>query len=547
MYNDLRSKYKFTAHTPKNCNHNGQNLFTALNKFVSNCVYFSRFNDVFKGKYLNAIHNFLVSHSFYDNLYKKLLSEYLKLVGLKVLENLSVDSMFTRNILGKECNGRNPHYGNKTGLKPNFMVDELGTPVSIIIANGIDNDAPMLNNLIRNILVDKVSMQSIMTEKQITIIADSSYEGLLNNYIVTEKGYDINMGYNKRNQKKLMKISDAEEIYINNYKKRGIVENLIGHIQRYPSILNNYEKTIASYKGLLMFVLCIILSKKINKLYTYKQNEIKKKQNEEKINQERKRAEERKIIKINQLKLIRKEKEKEGMERTKERKIIENNVKKIISKNMSDKIHKLTNQYIFKCNIAEEINNEKQKIIVDNLNDQEKKYNMTKIQNIIKDIIPTNILMQRMLATLNNKEVLSIRDIIDINMFAGQNCDYKLLRKCIKDIETKTNKENKKKLSKFIFVYETIINFITNDIIYNNIYHISSYMFSKRKLFMVHMKANAFCGTNILNVLKTYNIESKIHSITDVLCNSKTYHSISFRLLKDCNLLSSNFLLKDDS
>ena len=386
MYNSMRLKYKFVVHTPKNCNHNGQDIFTSLHKFVSNCVYFSRFDDILKGKYLNTIHNFLVSHSFYDDLYKKLLGEYFKLVEFNVLQNLSVDSMFTRNILGKECNGRNPHYGNKTGLKPNFIVDELRTPLSIIIANGIDNDAPLLKNLIENLLVDKVNMQKV--DGQITILADSSYEGLLNNHLVTEKGYDIYVGYNKRNQKKdrqkkIAETNKAEEMSIKRYKKRGIVENLMGNIQRYPSILNNYEKTIASYKGLLMFVLCIILSKKINKIYTYKQNEIKKNENEKKVIQEKKKSEQRKIIKINELKSIRERKEKEKTERMKERKIIEDNVKNIImTKYMSNKVVRLTDKLIIKCNIAEQINNEK--VHQNNKNNEnEKKYNMTaQLQNI---------------------------------------------------------------------------------------------------------------------------------------------------------------------
>ena len=152
-----------------------------------------------------------------------------------------------------------------------------------------------------------------------------------------------------------------------------------------------------------------------------------------------------------------------------------------------------------------------------------------------------------MLTAINSKEILSARDIIDINVLAGQKCNCKQLHKCMKDIEKNSNKENRKELSKFNFIYETIVNFITNDVIYNNIYCISSYMFGKKELFMAHIKANAFSETNILNIMSSYDLESKIPYVTDILVNSKTIHSASFRLLKDCNLLFPKMLLNGDS
>ena len=51
------------------------------------------------GKYLNEIHNELVTYNFYEILYKKLLDIYLKLTNYETLKTVSQDSMFARNIM----------------------------------------------------------------------------------------------------------------------------------------------------------------------------------------------------------------------------------------------------------------------------------------------------------------------------------------------------------------------------------------------------------------------------------------------------------------
>lgn len=88
---------------------------------------------------------------------------------------------------GSECKDRNPHYSNKTGLKIQMIVDQLRTPLSIIVTNGTKSDYPNLIELFNGIMVDTVNMD---TNNKI-LLADSSYEGLYNNYTISEKGYDV--------------------------------------------------------------------------------------------------------------------------------------------------------------------------------------------------------------------------------------------------------------------------------------------------------------------------------------------------------------------
>lgn len=81
-----------------------------------------------------------------------------------------------------------------------MIVDQLRTPLSIIVTNGTKSDYPNLIELFNGIMVDTVNMD---TNNKI-LLADSSYEGLYNNYTISEKGYDVYMGYNKRSQKNIV-------------------------------------------------------------------------------------------------------------------------------------------------------------------------------------------------------------------------------------------------------------------------------------------------------------------------------------------------------
>ena len=47
------------------------------------------------------------------------------------------------------------------------------------------------------------------------------------------------------------------------YKKRKIIESYFSWIKRIPIINQNYQKTLSSYKGLLLLVSSIFISKKI--------------------------------------------------------------------------------------------------------------------------------------------------------------------------------------------------------------------------------------------------------------------------------------------
>ena len=96
------------------------------------------------------------------------------------------------------------------------------------------------------------------------------------------------LGRNKQHINKITKITEISKENRNKYKNRTIVEYFFGNIQRYPVIVNIYEKTKKSYEGLIIFTLCITLAKKIYNIIAVmnndklkKEQEIKKKQKKE--------------------------------------------------------------------------------------------------------------------------------------------------------------------------------------------------------------------------------------------------------------------------
>ena len=290
-----------------------QVIFESLIKFVSNSCYFCRFSDtgLISGKYLNQIHHFLLKYSFYDLLYKHLLDIYLELTNCSTLKRLSIDSTFIRNVLGSESKARNPKYYNKTGFKVQILVDTCRTVIGLHITDCVDSDYTALKPLLGNTFIE----ESKLMDNNNTILCDAGYEGLTNNYMLTEGGYNICMSYNSRNRKiESSKILPATEKERELYKERVVVENKIGNIQRTPILLNNYERSKDSYRGILLFDLCRSIAKKINKIIKLKNSREENKCEEIKDKKRKKR------IKKKELEMKKKRDKEEREERDRRKK-----------------------------------------------------------------------------------------------------------------------------------------------------------------------------------------------------------------------------------
>lgn len=465
-YIDYKKKYTKAAHAT-NVNYSAEKICNSLYKFVNNSCYFNLFSDPIKGKYLNEIHMCLVNRSFYDKLYNKIVNKYLKITNYETLETLAYDSAFVRNINGKELNGRNPHYYNKPGFKLNVLVDKLRTPVGISFMDSTNNDSLSVNEMFNYLHVSK----EILKTHTKTILFDSGYEGLINNYNLTEEGYNIYMGYNKRNNKKNIEDKLATNNEIKKYKERGIVENFIGNIQRTPVLINNYQKTIKSYRGLLLMKTSMMLCKKINRIVA--------EQNNEKLRLDR--EEENKKKKENREKIIRKKR------KDKENKKIEDAQ---LAEKRKQNIEKIKNEItlrIFK--------------------------KVTNVDKIIKDCHKIYLLHKVLnRKTLQiNKYNENMNDITNAKLFEDlkiENSLETLDRIINNNIEKQnTNNDDYNKFEKIIKRN------LSDDILNNYIYNIKSYTFAKKNLYILQLNKYAFTENNINKLIKDYDWNNKIKII----------------------------------
>ncbi len=345
-HNEIISKYK--NNNGKIRTHFVQQRYLDFLDFIKKEVYWSRHNmdhlktDSFKkninikskkiiylgntltGKYLNELHIYYTRHNFYYSLYKKLLDIWFKLTDYITLSSVSQDSSFVRNINGINCK-RNPQYYNKPGIKAHVISDSLRVPISFAFSDCTVHDSHYVSLLLKNKLIDHITF----CKYNKSFLADSAYSTLLNIHNVTNLGVNIIMGRNKQHISKSTIVCNITDDKKKKYNKRTTVENFFGNIERYPCILNNYEKTLESYSGLFIFVCCINLfgfeeatqrAKKINILIAEKNNILIKEKHEADLIKSNKEASIRK-----QLKYVKNKNEKELRELKKKKNDMENN------------------------------------------------------------------------------------------------------------------------------------------------------------------------------------------------------------------------------
>jgi len=315
-------KKTYNKHKKKNgsiVKHSHYKRFASLLNFVRNSCYWSRHNidadtgkrinpDDPDGKFLNEIHLFLCKHGCYNNTYPKVLMEYLRVTEFKTLLNISVDSMFVSNVLGKCCS-RNPIYNNKPGLKIHALVDSNGVPLSIIITDCNVHDSVPIDELFDNMFIDV----DIFLANCHYFLADSAYSALSIMHVLTSYGLEVIVGRNGQHVRNFDNIQEIEPDVLKKYKSRGIVENFNSHLQRIPCLRSNYEKTIMSYKGLVMFYLSNYVCNKLNTIIDFNNSDDKKRQKIEsrklkKKEDQKKRKQTR--YELNEAKKIKEEEEK---------------------------------------------------------------------------------------------------------------------------------------------------------------------------------------------------------------------------------------------
>ena len=209
------------------------------------------------GRVLNNKHNYYEKIGVYQQLYEVNLKKYIK-KNKKELNILSMDSTFIQNKNGKEKIGRNVFYKNKKGIKVTTIVDTKGVPIKVSINKGNRHDAKIAPKILKQLETNRLGNNKIINKYTKYVLADKGYESKKIRRLIKRKNYKPIIGRRKNNKNKKYITKKNLEIY----KKRIIVENCFAWIRMYPKIDKMYEKTIKSYRGLLLLAISIIIFKK---------------------------------------------------------------------------------------------------------------------------------------------------------------------------------------------------------------------------------------------------------------------------------------------
>jgi transposase len=131
------------------------------------------------------------------------------------------------------------------------LVDIKGVPMKLIINKGNRHDARIAPKILNQLEINNLPQKKYM-------LGDKGYDSNKIREIIKSKKYKPIIAKRKYPNKK--KSLSKSEIKI--YRKRIIVENAFAWIKMHSKIDKYYEKTIKSYKGLLLLAVSIIIFKK---------------------------------------------------------------------------------------------------------------------------------------------------------------------------------------------------------------------------------------------------------------------------------------------
>lgn len=266
----------------------------AILNFARNSIYWSRYhycsnNTTISGKTLSEKHMQFVKMGVYDELYKRVLKMYFSDDICNKLKYQSTDTSFIPNKFCSERTGRNIQYKNKLGIKISSIVDANGVPISLTFGRGSDSDSVLFSETYSQMLLDPETIRYQKSKKfKHNFLMDSGYDTKEIIKLLKDNGYTVFTVKNLRNSKKtnynIKKLCKKDHSL---YNKRIINENSFAWIKQYGILNFVYEKSIKSYRGLLLLILSYIT-------YNKHMNIIAKKQLDENEIQNRLKMEEKK-------------------------------------------------------------------------------------------------------------------------------------------------------------------------------------------------------------------------------------------------------------
>lgn len=226
---------------------------------ITSLTYWNRYKGIINAKVLHNKHMEYMRKGFYDELFRRIINKYVVVNGYFIYKLQSTDTSFVSN---KNCCGlpRNKYYKSKRGIKISSINDINGIPLSLLITEGSINDSKILIETINCAQIDtKPNNYKHSNKHKQYMLADKGYDTKELRQFLTEKGYTPIIGYNKRNIKDVNKLNKLTVAEKKKYKKRIVVENFYSWIKQVPKLMFVFEKSMTSYKQLLLVASSIFI------------------------------------------------------------------------------------------------------------------------------------------------------------------------------------------------------------------------------------------------------------------------------------------------
>jgi putative transposase len=144
--------------------------------------------------------------------------------------------------------GRTPPTGGKNGRKRSLLVDGRGIPLSLVASGANVHDSKLLESTLKSIACPRPKAGREPSE---TLCVDAGYVGYP--VLVTSRKQNYRLNLKTRAEEREEKLNNPEH-----EARRWVVERTHSWLNRFRKLLVSFEKTEASYMGLLVLAAALI-------------------------------------------------------------------------------------------------------------------------------------------------------------------------------------------------------------------------------------------------------------------------------------------------
>jgi transposase len=153
--------------------------------------------------------------------------------------------------------GRTPRTGGKNGRKRSLLVDARGVPLSLVASGANVHDVKLLEATLRDHVYPRPKREKVPVE---SLCLDAGYVGYAARATTWRQGYRQCLQTRRQEH-------DAKLYKTGHIPRRWVVERTHSWFNRYRKLLVSFEKTEASYLGLLFLAAAMICWRQNTPIY----------------------------------------------------------------------------------------------------------------------------------------------------------------------------------------------------------------------------------------------------------------------------------------